>query len=184
MEAGIRTYLVCGPSTAIRIGNGDAVAKTDRPVRMEARNNDSSRDASSVGVAAEVAVVPARHAAATSSATWWVGNGDDEDIRLWRQMEMRFWIVEVGTYFVFFCNRKFKIKQMAKCGLCPLGWYHTLRSVSSLNNPQNSEMFFLWKYDIDIVKIIIIIIGYTPNNFTAHVTIFMLTCALLSLLSP
>jgi hypothetical protein len=61
-EAGIRTYLQCGPSTAIRTGNGDAVAKTDRPVRMEAGNNDSSRDASSVGVAAEVAVVPARHA--------------------------------------------------------------------------------------------------------------------------
>ncbi len=68
MEAGIRTYLLCGPSTAIRIGNGDAVAKTDRPVRMEAGNNDNSRDASSVGVAAEVAVVPARHAAATSCA--------------------------------------------------------------------------------------------------------------------
>jgi hypothetical protein len=45
--------------------------------------------------------------------------------------------------------------------------YLTLRSVSSLNNPQNSEIK-IWE---NMLKIIIIIIGYTPNNFTTHITI-------------
>jgi hypothetical protein len=49
--------------------------------------------------------------------------------------------------------------------------YLTLRSVSSLNNPQNSEMNFLWKYEVDMLKIIIIIISYTLNNFTTHIRI-------------
>ncbi len=37
--------------------------------------------------------------------------------------------------------------------------YLTLRSDLSLNNPQNSEMNFCEKYEIDMLKIIIIIIG-------------------------
>jgi hypothetical protein len=39
--------------------------------------------------------------------------------------------------------------------------YITLRSVSSLNDPQNREMKICEKYEVDILKIIIIIIGYT-----------------------
>jgi len=46
-----------------------------------------------------------------------------------------------------------------------------LRSVSSLNNPQKREMKFCEKYEVDMLKIIIIIIGYTLNNFTTHTTI-------------
>jgi hypothetical protein len=46
---------------------------------------------------------------------------------------------------------------------CP---YLTLRSVSSLNNPQNSEMKICKNYEVVMLKIIIIIIGYTLNNFT------------------
>ncbi len=49
--------------------------------------------------------------------------------------------------------------------------YITLRSVSSLNDPQNSEMKICEKHEVDILKIIIIIIGYTLNNFTTHITI-------------
>jgi hypothetical protein len=37
----------------------------------------------------------------------------------------------------------------------------TLRSVSSFNNPQNSEMKFCEKYEVYMFKIITIIIGYT-----------------------
>jgi hypothetical protein len=51
----------------------------------------------------------------------------------------------------------------------------SLRSVSSLNNPQNSEMKICenMKIVVDMLKIIIIIIiiGYTLNNFTTHVII-------------
>jgi hypothetical protein len=47
-------------------------------------------------------------------------------------------------------------------GVCQ--YYLTLRSVLSLNNPQNSEMKFCEKYEVDMLKIIIIIIGYTLNN--------------------
>jgi hypothetical protein len=47
--------------------------------------------------------------------------------------------------------------------------YLTLRSISSLNNPQNSEMKICEKYEVDMLKIIII--GYTLNNFTTHITI-------------
>jgi hypothetical protein len=36
----------------------------------------------------------------------------------------------------------------------------------SLNNLQNSEMKFCEKYEVDMLKIIIIIIGYILNNFT------------------
>jgi hypothetical protein len=46
-----------------------------------------------------------------------------------------------------------------------------LRSVSSLNNPQKREMKICEKYEVDMLKIIIIIIGYTLNNFTIHTTI-------------
>jgi len=44
-------------------------------------------------------------------------------------------------------------------------WYLTLRSVSSLNNPQNNEMNFCRKYEVDILKIIIIIIGLHSEWF-------------------
>jgi hypothetical protein len=49
----------------------------------------------------------------------------------------------------------------------------SLRSVSSLNNPQNSEMKFCENMKlVDVSKIIIIIIiGYTLNNFTTHVIV-------------
>jgi len=50
-------------------------------------------------------------------------------------------------------------------------YYLTLRLVSSLNNPQNSEMKFCEKYEIDMLKIIVIIIVYILNNFTTHITI-------------
>jgi hypothetical protein len=50
-------------------------------------------------------------------------------------------------------------------------YYLTLRSVSSLNNPQKSEMKIYEKYEVPMLKIIIIGIGYTLNNFTAHMTI-------------
>jgi hypothetical protein len=44
--------------------------------------------------------------------------------------------------------------------------------VSSLNNPQNSEMKFCENMTSgDMLKIIIIIIGYDLNNFTTHITI-------------
>jgi hypothetical protein len=47
----------------------------------------------------------------------------------------------------------------------------TPRSVSSLNNPPNSQKKFCEKYEVEMLKIIIIIIiGYTPNNFTARVS--------------
>jgi hypothetical protein len=35
------------------------------------------------------------------------------------------------------------------------GWqldYLTIRSVSSLNNPQISEMIFLWNYEVEMLK--------------------------------
>jgi hypothetical protein len=35
----------------------------------------------------------------------------------------------------------------------------------SLNNPQNSEMKICEKYEVDMLKIIIIIIGYILNKF-------------------
>jgi hypothetical protein len=41
----------------------------------------------------------------------------------------------------------------------------------SLNNPQNIEMIFLWKYEVDMLKIIIIIKGNILNIFTTYVTI-------------
>jgi len=49
--------------------------------------------------------------------------------------------------------------------------YPTLRAVSSLNNIQNNEMKICEKYEVDMLKIIIIIIGYNLNNFTTHMTI-------------
>jgi hypothetical protein len=59
---------------------------------------------------------------------------------------------------------------------CNHGWkietsYLTLRSVLSSNNPQNSEMKFGEKIEVDMLKIIITIIGYILNNFTTHITI-------------
>ncbi len=48
---------------------------------------------------------------------------------------------------------------------------YTLRLVLSLNNPQNSEMKICEKYEVDMLKITIIIIGYILNNFTTHITI-------------
>jgi hypothetical protein len=46
--------------------------------------------------------------------------------------------------------------------------YLILRSISALHNPQNTETIL---YEIDMLKIIIIMIGYTVNNFIAHLTI-------------
>jgi len=43
--------------------------------------------------------------------------------------------------------------------------YLTLRSTFSLNNPQNNE------YKVDMLKIILIIIGYTMHKFISHITI-------------
>ncbi len=49
--------------------------------------------------------------------------------------------------------------------------YLTLRSVLlSLNNPQNSGTIFCEKYEVDMLKIIMIFIGYTLTNFITHMT--------------
>jgi hypothetical protein len=45
-----------------------------------------------------------------------------------------------------------------------------LRLVSPLNDPQKSESTFCEKYEVDKLKIIIIIIGYILNNITTHMT--------------
>jgi hypothetical protein len=50
--------------------------------------------------------------------------------------------------------------------------YLNLRSVSSLNNPQSGEMKFCENMKI-LLEIIIIIIGYTLNNFTNHNTQYL-----------
>ncbi len=42
--------------------------------------------------------------------------------------------------------------------------YFTLRSLSSLNNPKSSKMKICGNMNFSMLKIIIIIIGYTPNN--------------------
>jgi len=47
--------------------------------------------------------------------------------------------------------------------------YLTLRSVSSLNNPQNMEMKICEKYEVVMLKIIIIIISYILNKFSIHI---------------
>jgi hypothetical protein len=52
--------------------------------------------------------------------------------------------------------------------------YLTLRLVLSLNNPQNNEVKICEKYEVDMLKIIINIIGYTLNNFIIHITILEL----------
>jgi hypothetical protein len=41
----------------------------------------------------------------------------------------------------------------------------------SLNNPQTTETNFCEKYEIDMLKIIIIMIGYTLNNFFTQMII-------------
>jgi hypothetical protein len=43
----------------------------------------------------------------------------------------------------------------------------TLRSDSS--SQQGNEI--LWKYEVEMLKTVIIIIGYTLNNFITHITI-------------
>jgi len=43
--------------------------------------------------------------------------------------------------------------------------------VLSLNNPQNKEMKICENMNFDMLKIIIIILGYTLNNFITHITI-------------
>jgi hypothetical protein len=53
----------------------------------------------------------------------------------------------------------------------PLVGYLTLRSVLSLSNPQNNEMKICEKFEFDMLKIIMGIVGYTLNDFTIHVTI-------------
>jgi hypothetical protein len=57
---------------------------------------------------------------------------------------------------------------IAQEGKWKIGEYLTLRSVSS----QNSEMKFYENNEVDMLKIIIIIIGYILNNFTTLITIF------------
>jgi hypothetical protein len=52
-----------------------------------------------------------------------------------------------------------------------LGMKEVLRSNLSLNNPQNNEMKICEKYEVDMLKIIIIIISYNVNNFITHITI-------------
>jgi hypothetical protein len=52
--------------------------------------------------------------------------------------------------------------------------YLTLKSVSSLNNPQNSETKICENMKLKCLKIILIIIGYSLNNFTTSITIFIL----------
>jgi len=47
----------------------------------------------------------------------------------------------------------------------------TIRLVLSLNNPRNDEIKICEKYEVDMLKIIIIIIGYIINNFITHITI-------------
>jgi hypothetical protein len=49
--------------------------------------------------------------------------------------------------------------------------YFALGSVSSLNNPLNSEMGFWWKYEGEVLKTILIIRGYNLNNFSLDMTI-------------
>jgi hypothetical protein len=49
--------------------------------------------------------------------------------------------------------------------------YLIVQLVSPLNNPQNNEMKICEKIEVDVSKIVRIIIDYTPNNFTAHITI-------------
>jgi hypothetical protein len=56
----------------------------------------------------------------------------------------------------------------AFCLICEY-LFTTLRSVSPLNNPQNKEMKISCKYEVDMMKIIIIIISYTLNNFTTPI---------------
>jgi hypothetical protein len=48
--------------------------------------------------------------------------------------------------------------------------YILLPWVLSLNNPQNCEMIFMRKYEVDMLEIVTIIVGYTQNNFTTHAT--------------
>jgi hypothetical protein len=47
----------------------------------------------------------------------------------------------------------------------------TLMSISSSNSPQNSETNFCEKNEVDKMKIIIILIAYTLNNFPNHMKI-------------
>ncbi len=74
--------------------------------------------------------------------------------------------VRWSYYKPFF--RHINIAKSASLANCAGGRLHylTWRSVLSLNNPQNSEMKFFEKYEVDMLKIIIIIIiGYILNNF-------------------
>jgi len=47
----------------------------------------------------------------------------------------------------------------------------TVSSVLSLNNPQTTETNFCEKYEVGMLKIIIIMIGYTLNNFFTQMII-------------
>jgi len=47
----------------------------------------------------------------------------------------------------------------------------TVRSVLSLYNPQTTETNFCEKYEVGMLKIIIIMIGYTLNNFFTQMII-------------
>jgi hypothetical protein len=82
-------------------------------------------------------------------------------------------IICVHAILVRKCLKTFEtqMKQLGHFWHYYVIYYLTLRLVSSLNNPQNREMKFCEKYEIDMLKIIIIIIGYILNNFTTHITI-------------
>jgi hypothetical protein len=81
-----------------------------------------------------------------------------------RHVPRRHLVVESSVHIPEFRNRY----QLSCCFLD--AEYLTLRSVSSLNNPKNNEMKFCENMKL---KIGIIIIGYTVNNFTTHITILL-----------
>jgi hypothetical protein len=66
---------------------------------------------------------------------------------------------------------RIKFYRAHKGNVILLSVYLTLRLVSLFNNPHNSEMKICENMKVNMLKIIIIIIGYTLNNFTTHMTI-------------
>ncbi len=52
-----------------------------------------------------------------------------------------------------------------------VGLHLTVRSVLSLNNPPTTETISFEKYEVDMLKVIIIMIWYTLNNFLTQTII-------------
>ncbi len=75
------------------------------------------------------------------------------------------WFLEILMHIKCFI---YLLKPQITLLTCGNVYYFTLRSNLSLNNPHN----ILWKYEVDILKIIIIIIGYTLNTFIIHITVW------------